>query len=92
MQLSYLSMKIVVEPIPKHRLKVIADMLFNININYGKGGIACVQIVSVAGNRISGIVTREIPLSPSSCRTESRKFSVKKGTVRFLGRQLTMPY
>jgi hypothetical protein len=80
-------MEIKVAPLAKHRLAVIADMLYNINIDYGRGCIRAVEIHSMASGRVSGTVTREIPTSRTTQNIEYDKFTVRAGVLRFIGKQ-----
>ncbi len=85
MKLKRAFMDVIVRPITKAKMALIADRLFDINIHHGRGGIRSAEIHSVASGRISGIVTREIPITQETCHTEQHKFTVRDGVLRYLG-------
>lgn len=89
--MKYGTMEIVVAPLAKHRLAVIADMLYNINIAHGRGCIAEVKIDSAASGRVSGRIVREIVNAVGFISKDEQKFTVRNNIIRCMGHRLDLP-
>lgn len=84
MKLKRAFMEVVVRPITKAKMALIADRLFDINYHHGEGAISFVEINSIASGRISGVVTREVPTDRNAQRVEKHKFTIRDGVLRYI--------